>query len=151
MHDKTNHPWLSPTGFARLEYVADWLEGEKPPLNGVGQFNIQRGVEFVPECGTVCCIAGALVQFFEPYKLEEAKEMAGYDRVGIPWQNVKRRAAALLGIDPEKEILDYLFKSGWESVPYHIMPAHAACTLRKFLRTGKVDWDEYINLQNKVG
>lgn len=97
---------LSADARAKLQALADWLEGELEHTNVPG-----TGVSF-GQCGaivtrqtwqakhTFVSPIGALVQMYQPFKLDEAEQIAiGYWR--IPMTRVIERAAGILGVSIE--------------------------------------------------
>jgi hypothetical protein len=133
---------------AILEDVALWLEAGAPHVGDVLGFNLSVGVKArydheTNTCGTVCCIAGAIVQFNEPVlKREELKEWVD----NIPWGEtgneygygtVFRRASRLAEIS-ECQALE-LFEPSMDRS--EVLPEQAAKVVRHFMETGAVDWD----------
>lgn len=131
---------LNPEAEARLVEVIQWLERGAPHETHHGQvvwgFNMYVGVAHPGEggCGAVCCIAGAICQFNDPFSLwDEESE--------VDWrgpEGVMDRAMDMLGVS--YELADKLFRPGEDND--HITPAVAAKTLRHFLDTGDVVWPD---------
>ena len=133
---------LNPEAEARLVEVIQWLERGAPHETHHGQvvrgFEMDFGVVRVDEggCGAVCCIAGAICQFNEPFQLSDL-----YDESEVDWrgsEGVMARAMDMLGVS--YEIADKLFRQSGSND--HITPAVAARTLRHFLDTGDVVWPD---------
>lgn len=122
-----------PTGRARLVDVARWLEAGAPERDGIDGFSMQYYRGRKPGCGTVCCIAGALCAF-NGLKLRN------------PVRDSAKRAAGLLGL-PHTDAIHHLFMPiTWDGGPDGgtwdtIKPKHAARVVRRFLRTGEIDWN----------
>lgn len=126
--------WISEKGEEMLTYVAEWLESGAPHVDDVLGFDMNVGV-MRDCCGTVCCIAGAVCQFFKPFDLwgeENGSEAIFYGEGGVFVQ-----AQEMLGVSDENA--DKLFTPGkvdWESVT----PEDAAKVIRHFIATGEVNW-----------
>jgi len=110
----------------RLEYIARWLEDGAPHIGNVAGFDMTDLLQ-VTSCGTVCCIAGAANQFFNAKDAGDAYE-----------------AMDLLGLSDSDS--DDLFEpeSYWRGKDYsdnEYTPAWAARCIRKYQRTGIVDWE----------
>ena len=131
---------LNPQAEARLVEVIQWLERGAPHETHHGQdvrgFDMDFGVMRVDEggCGAVCCIAGAICQFNDPFSLSD--EESEVDWRGS--EGVMARAMGMLGVS--YEIADKLFRPSEDND--HITPAVAAKTLRHFLDTGDVVWPD---------
>lgn len=133
---------LNPEAEARLVEVIQWLDRGAPHESRHGQdvrgFDMDFGVMRVDEggCGAVCCIAGAICQFNEPFQLSDL-----YDESEADWrgsEGVMARASRLLGITGGTA--DELFRPSEDND--QITPAVAAKTLRHFLDTGNVVWPD---------
>jgi hypothetical protein len=142
----------------RLTELAEWLEAGAPHKNGVVAFDMNVGVAH-NGCGTVCCIAGAAVQFFSPLASDYASDAEdSYDQAVLEndynngeatlasqcdFLRVGRDAQALLGLD--LETAEALFKpesEHWgEAIWDEITPMKAARVVRHLIATGRVDWD----------
>lgn len=136
---------LTKHGRAALEKVARWLEDGAPHVDLEGglkldRFNMSRTVH-TTDCGTSCCIAGAICQFEMLGKRQFKKEM--------PWLGDEGAAALVteyLGLDLEDDETTWgkLF-CPWEHFdgPDYTFnhPARGAAVIRHFLATGEVDWD----------
>ena len=140
--------FISDAGRARLEKVLQWLDAgapEAPVVDGGAQlppvvaFDMSNGVAakydgLGSNCGTVCCIAGAVCQFNQPYNLR-SRSAASYWASG----GVHYRAMNLLGIsdtDAEGMFTPNSDKFQWSS----ITPEVAANMLRAYLASGVIDW-----------
>ena len=136
---------LNPVGISRLTEVIEWLErgARHFERNGavIEGFDMGVGVEY-RDCGAVCCIAGALCQFNEPFEVGKY----GLEQDWRGGDGVRARAARLLGFDCDspdgqgRTIAVRLFRENREND--HITAAVAAATLRHFLATGELDWPE---------
>jgi len=113
----------------RLEYIARWLEAGAPHVGDLIGFDM-RNVSTRTSCGTICCIAGAVNQFFgNPlYKhsddADDAVELLGmsdYDSDDL--------------FEPENYFL------GEDHYGNKYTPAWAARCIRKYQREGIVDWE----------
>ena len=133
---------LEPEAEARLVEVIQWLDRGAPHETHHGQvvwgFNMDVVVAHADEegCGAVCCIAGAICQFNDPFQLSDL-----YDESEADWrgsEGVMARAMGMLGIS--YELADKLFRPSEHNG--HITPAVAAATLRHFLDTGDVVWPD---------
>ena len=95
-----------------------------------------------PECGTVCCIAGAATQFFNDENGEiagEAFEKSAESWTGTgeaDWLVVASEARYLLGLErlQAKELFEPNVR--WTS----ITPEIAAKVIRHLMETGEVNW-----------
>jgi len=140
---------LSIEGRRRLERVARWLEQGAPHEildNGmdVRWFCMDVGVNFT-ECGAVCCVAGAVVEFNDPYDVDLIR--ASRNEAGeMPWDSVRDRAMTLLGLDPysamESQFATKLFRDGGTENEW-ITAEIAAQVLRYYLETGELDWEKF--------
>jgi hypothetical protein len=119
--------------------VALWLEAGAPHKGDVDGFDLSVGVAMRdPACGTVCCIAGALVQFNEPVT-EKLKSQMEYDDDDheYNWGTVFRRGMAIAELTEEQA--EALFEPDvWDRS--EVTPAEAARVIRHFVETGEVDW-----------
>lgn len=144
----------------KLEQIAKWLEAGAPHRGNIVGFNMEyfrtlqvlstdnvaswrrgdslRPGETVPaDCGTVCCIAGAAIQFNEDSKSPKnvdpidnfatAKQLLGLSY----WQ-----ASALFYGEVQDEDGDTVSAVRLD----RITPAWAARCIRKLIETGEVDW-----------
>jgi hypothetical protein len=110
---------------ALRERILAWLEAGAPEVRdaGIAGFNM-AAVGAYTDCGTVCCIAGAALQF------------SGEDAVC----GAMNDAADLLGIGHGKHWLrDRMFLGG-ELELEDITPAMAAEMFRGWIETGKIEW-----------
>jgi hypothetical protein len=104
----------------RLEYIAQWLEAGGDERHGVAGFDMGL-IYQTKSCGTVCCIGGAALRFFSD------GDYADLDK-----------ARRLLGFGPEGRIFT---PRGWLGDSSIFTPAWAARCIRKYQRTGVVDWE----------
>lgn len=120
--------------------VAVWLEAGAPHKGDVAGFDLSVGVEMRdPACGTVCCIAGALVQFNEPVteKLKAQMENDDYDSE-YNWSTIFERGMEIAGLDDDDA--SALFEPDvWDRS--EITPAQAALVIRHYVATDEVNWD----------
>lgn len=149
----------------RLTKLAEWLEGGAKHERI--EFDMSKGVMVrTPEdydptdpahsvCSTVCCLAGAAVQFFaEPEEKSEINSEAMTEDDGeAVWDHVWPVAQEALGLTEDQAHL--LFEpSRYQpdregGVIFHYRgnlslfndPAWAARTIRHLIETGEVDWD----------
>jgi hypothetical protein len=145
----------------RLTELAFWLEAGAPHKGMVKGFNIAVGVQArageTPDCGTVCCIAGAATQFFndeDGYLRNSAFIEASHGHDGstgeAPWPEVFDKAQHLLGLDYDqaRELFVPIGASGdgiygfgdgnWED---YNDPKLAAKVIRNLIETNEVNWD----------
>ena len=87
-------------------------------------------------CGAVCCIAGAVCQFNDPFDLEGKEGEIQWGKNG----GVFQRAVALLGIT--NTLARRMFHPNEDNGP--ITAAIAVATLREFLATGELNWPEAL-------
>lgn len=131
--------FISEVGRERLGKVQQWLEAGAPHVevfdNGeqllpITTFDMYETVGRSGDCGTACCIAGAVVQFSDPLDVRSTFSPQYYTGFGA-------KAAALLDISQDDA--DSMFVPSeveWDS----ITPAVAAKMLKTYLATGVVDW-----------
>lgn len=137
---------LTTEGRNALEQIAEWLEAGAPHVDHEGRtvdhFNMEYPVsKDGPECGTTCCIAGALVQF-NGLDDRDLLEATG----NIAWYTVKRLAVDFLDIGPATatELFEpWVYFDGADDSFND--PKRAAKVLRHYLETGRVDWDLFPN------
>lgn len=123
---------ITPRG--RLIEVAEWLEAGAPHKGNIAGFDMSDYA--VPtSCGTVCCIAGAIVEF-------EAM------RRGIAFSDMPGIAGTASAHEVAEELCELPFDTAWDLfIPdvekrwCHITPFEAAATIRRYLNTGVVSWD----------
>lgn len=143
---------LTPNGIAALDRVAKWLEAGAPHVvvdndgRRLDGFDMEYGVTQA-QCGTSCCIAGAVYQF---QQLGEPKNTANF------WNEVSPRAKDFLvgqydGEDHTEEQRDELAKlflpweyyeteDGGKQSDHFNDTANAARVIRHLIATGYVDW-----------
>lgn len=148
----------------RLEHLARWLEGGAQHARV--RFDMTTGYELIAEefnpdapsdCGAVCCIAGAAVQFFATDQ-EKLERHAAF-KIGLEeddedepldWRVVFDQAQDLLELSREQAAELFVPGNGGEITDYagtlhsYNDPAWAARTIRHLIATGEVDWDEVI-------
>ena len=135
-----NKEWVTERGARNLGKVARWLEAGAPHVDISGRridsFDMTKGIES-EGCGTACCIAGALVQF-------NGGNATGY------WTDIRDKAMDLGGITEEADAYELfgLYSDGQGEYEHgrfarlrEVKPEGAAKVIRKFVRTGEVDWD----------
>jgi len=140
--------FISVDGRKRLEQVQQWLAGgakhTEVELNGeklppITRFSIHQTIR-KDDCGTVCCIAGAVCQFNEPFDIRDMSAyrwVAFYEGESEEHEGVSARAQNLLGICFTDAV--ELFEPSsidWDC----ISPAVAAECLKVYLETGEIDW-----------
>jgi hypothetical protein len=114
----------------RLAAIARWLEAGAPEKKGVVGFDMGELLHF-EDCGAVCCIAGAAMQFFGDKQNHYHCDYFGGLR--------------LLGLN---DVLgNQLCSPKWHAQgpdPFtsykEVSPAWAARVIRKLIKTGVVDW-----------
>lgn len=128
--------YVNERGHKALVKVAEWLEAGAPHVNIDGRhiddFDMNYTVSKAGNnCGTVCCIAGAVYQF---------EGLAGYD--------ICHSAADYMGLSSEnafnlffpwEELSDDYPALGDNPEPFSDK-AVAARTIYTFLETGEIDW-----------
>ena len=131
--------FITEQGRKSLEGVAAWLEAGAPHIEdkGIDGFEITSGVEALGDCGTTCCIAGAVVQFNDPRFLEEGDARN--------WTSVYYDAIDVLGISEEDAVALFLaggrgMSDDQEQFAETVTPVLAAKVIRNYLATGEVDW-----------
>lgn len=138
---------ITPNGRAALERVAEWLENGAQHVvvdatgREIGFFDMEYGAQET-QCGTACCIAGAVYQF---------EGLTG-KFPGSPdfFAEIGPQAKALIkgGLpsnEDEDDALDALFVP-WDFFDHDAIdefssPQRAAKVIRHLLATGIVDWD----------
>lgn len=135
---------LTDTAKAYLAEVANWLEAGAPHETRHGLqidgFDMDVGVtDPQANCGAVCCIAGALVQFNQPF---HETHLAGATE--LKWEEVRDRAMVLLGL-PDDEVGKAAAEQLFRSIPNNdwITPAIAAQVLRHLIAYEEVDWQQF--------
>jgi len=125
-----------------LEEVADWLEaGAKHTVDHPINFDMQY-FHRNTDCGSVACIAGAIVQFNDNGDLNTLDSLS-----------IMRKARSVANLTIEQS--DFLFAPADDPnqlEPYHIHyenidPQWAARTIRHFIKTGVVDWVETAEIE----
>lgn len=143
----------------RLTYIAQWLEAGAPHLGKVQGFNISVGIKAIssdPECGTVCCIAGAATQFFndeDGYLVRRAIEdidSAAPSAGEAPWDLVFIEAMNLLDLTEDQATALFIPVGESNSLSLDGVqrywsdfndPIKAAKVIRNFIETNEVNWD----------
>ncbi len=103
-----------------------WLDGGKSPpkeKNEKIEFNMEKYIEF-DDCGTVCCIGGAISLFTKNFRPSYIMH--------IDFEDVDNPNDELRMLFYANNITIYLMGQ--------ITKFEAAVALRKYLKTGKVDW-----------
>jgi hypothetical protein len=145
MH-KMDKVWISPKGEETLRKVANWLEAGAPILmhEKINGFNMCVAIEFNPDnpdCGSVCCIAGAVCQMVQPFDLntcERSEKYAG-GLASVSYyapEGVFKTASTILDITEDDA--DELF---CPAKLEGITAEYAAKVVHHFIETGKVDWE----------
>lgn len=148
MKDKQLKPFkLSALAKKRLLKVQRWLEagGKHNEEGGMGGFNMVYSISTMSPnwrgqfCGTVCCIAGALVLFGG---MRHSKEYT----YPYEWISVEPEARKLLGDTKSPAMHPMLHRlfyghdgdSGFDTP--NRSPAKAARVIDHFIKTGVVEW-----------
>lgn len=125
-----------------LERVTEWLEAGAPHRGAVAGFDLSWFIASPPDntCGTVCCVAGALVQFHREDVGDPPLTPAQYDA-----DDAYRDARQLMDLtrDEARELF-CLDVSMW--VLDHVFPTEAASVLRRLLTDGVLDWAPVLDL-----
>jgi len=135
----------------RLAGIARWLERGAPHKHNVVAFDMSEGFKYKERkatavetnaCGTICCIAGAAVQFYnKPVELIE-KAMQETTSSHIPWFMVRNEAEKLLGLDSVTANKLFMARLASGGSCRHIADSKwAARVIRKLIATGEVDWE----------
>lgn len=141
--------FVSDQGRKALVKVAEWLEAGAPHRdleNGlrVDRFAMDSVVQVDPDCGTSCCIAGAVCQF-------EGLGLAARDVDGeLDWLGEEggfELAYNFLGIDHDKacQMFEPWNAFGGDDESFN-SAARGASVIRHFLATGEVEWDGFDDL-----
>ena len=121
----------------RLVEVAEWLEAKTPMKAGVTKFDMHHWVE-KNECGTSCCLAGAIVQFDQAAKGNPTIIRGNISEIGgdavNQYYDIGDYAGDLCGLNPLEA--QELFRENMDATP-----TDAAATIRRFLDTGKLYWN----------
>lgn len=120
--------------------VAEWLEAGAPHVGDVAGFDLSVGVQMAdPACGTVCCIAGALVQFNEPVT-EKLISQIDYDDddTEYNWGTIFDKGMEIAGLTEDQA--GELFEPS-DFNRSEIKPEQAAKVIRHYLSKGVVNWD----------
>lgn len=138
----------------RLTKLAEWLENGAPHENIT--FDMTTTIKFKvfnPEdehetarCGTVCCIAGAAVQFFhEDFEhfvwcgIRRGYVTGDANEDEYSWSLVSDEAMRLLDLPDGTAKRLFAPSFGAELIRFSD-PAWAARTIRHLIATGEVDW-----------
>jgi hypothetical protein len=139
---------ISEQGRKALWRVASWLENGAPHVRiseelEVSRFDMGESVTTDDDCGTSCCIAGAICQFeqlgMDARLADGSMYWSSYSRPGVRDLVIKH-----LGINETKgsQLFEpWLFFPG-TSESFN-SPARGAAVIRHFLATGVVDWMRY--------
>jgi hypothetical protein len=143
----------------KLVRVAEWLEAGAPTVGKLAGFNMADTIEYAPfssatqndgrhmehQCGTICCIAGAVVQF----ELQEIYgEMADNDDAVmvkhefVVGKSILTTAADIIGIDDDTA--DRLFVPAGVSL-HNATPEQGATVIRELIATGEVNWAQFVH------
>ena len=141
-----------------LERIANWLEDGAPhvvtPSGTMTGFNLEVGVQvqYDPDgefaaCGTVCCIAGAACMFGNDISDiidNEVRYLHDMEQnyTEVCWSDISRRATKILDI-PELDA-DWLYREGDGQ---GVTAEMAARTIRHYLETGEVVWEDKVNVE----
>lgn len=120
--------------------VAVWLEAGAPHVGDLVGFDLSVGVDLQQNsCGTVCCIAGALVQFNEPVTEKLKAQVAEDDyNTEYNWSTIFQRGMEIAGLD-EGQASALFEPDVWDRAD--ITPAEAAKVIRHYVNTDEVNWD----------
>lgn len=136
----------------RMVMLAEWLEAGAPHKDNVIGFKMDNWMfprSSGNTCGTVCCLAGATVQFFN----DEGKPFIDeWDVYNVKGRNVSQYAKELLGLEHDTAHALFMAEGlrpdddnpydSYADVMRRITPDHAARVVRHLLATGIVDWVE---------
>lgn len=123
----------------RLSEIATWLEAGAPHEEGGMAFNMnyvyltqedairfERSYDLPKDCGSVACIAGTAVAWYNPYYLTNYCE--GF-------------AADVLGLSEEEgDMLFYPWDHYDGDGQPDLSPKSVAKVIRNLIKTGEVDW-----------
>lgn len=143
---------LTAHGKRTLAAVADWLEEGAPHISTVDgrvidHFNMEFGVTtFGNECGTTCCIAGAIVQFEGLGILDRYGDITYFKEEGGGVGSLASYYCT--GVDDHLKplFLPWVYFNHHSKVYEHDDPKpfsnaeRAAKTIRHLLATGVIDW-----------
>lgn len=140
----------------KLMRVVEWLEAGVPVVDKMVGFNMagiiepagiyyavqNDGSEYFPECGTVCCIAGALVQFEMQDRLGQMADCddEAYDAGFVVNNSIIETGSLLADIDGDTGIRLFIPNIDLGRAT----PAEAAKVLRNFIESGKITWHEVV-------
>jgi hypothetical protein len=127
----------------KLGALARWLEAGAPERDGVKQFDMSSFEEphccqteeerrGKPECGSACCMAGAVVHFWGNVNKARA---ALYSSSPNGWMGQAPNILGLTDYDANGLFLEYGAIQNYQDTK------HAARVVRKFIATGEVDWE----------
>lgn len=144
---------LTEQGKKTLIEVAEWLEAGAPHVkigNGrkISKFDMTETVN-VNDCGTACCIAGAIHQF------------EGFDigSNGLGWVEfyglfgLKRQCQEFLNIndqDATSLFEPWCYFEDYDQQEFS-QPDVAAKVIRRFVETGHIEWGKVIDEKNLNG
>lgn len=139
-----------PTNPKPLVRVAEWLEKGAPhkTTNGatVFGFSMKEGVlaydKGAQGCGTICCIAGAVVQFTQPVITDNQileQQIPPNGRHNPGYGSVFANARGLCGMDfiDASKLFEPDNVEEWGSIE----AKKAAKVIRHYLKTGEVNWE----------
>lgn len=125
--------------------VAEWLEDGAPHTEVAGHkiatFDMEYAVDAAGQCGTACCIAGAIVQFenlIEPVYTGVRDFFDTHGEAGVGTM-----ASEHLGISSgdAEQLFEPWIGFEYNSYSEFSDPARAAKVVRHYLKTDNVDWD----------
>lgn len=155
---------LSPKGIIALTKVAQWLEAGAPHVQvadniEVGHFNMEYAVVANPgsgdDCGTACCIAGAVCQF-EMLGLNERSKDGDLEWMpeGLFSNEIKKDSSVKgafylaadylgMGYDAARHLFEpFNIEVEFLEQDEYNDPEIAARVVRNFIETGVVDWNQ---------
>lgn len=143
-----------------LTKIAEWLEGGAVHVDQMGNkyaFDmnawhcpVDSTVESVPadypDCGTVMCIGGAVMQFLNE---DDVSLFSNYQKI------MEERAGKALGMESKDS---YNLFYPWHSETfnhakfsdYDLTPANCAKVIRNLIATGEVDWGVIVSVESPV-
>lgn len=116
---------------ALFEPVLEWLDAGGDDVIGfdMGSFYADTTDH---HCGTTCCIAGAVGYFNPDLNMNGIREVAD-----IKYRAFYADEAMLLNYDMSQQNIDDLFYSNMDATP-----TQAAATIRHWIETGDVIWED---------
>ena len=145
--------YVSEQGRASLSRIAEWLEAGAPhrTLNNglaVDTFDMRVPVRVYEDCGTSCCIAGAVCQFeglgMQYRDCDGDLDWTGYD-------GAKALAGDFLGMTHDDRTRLFEPWTAFKGSDNSFNSAQrGAAVIRHFLETGEVNWNRFDDLGNVV-